>query len=142
MRSLYFFISMLLILSGCAALGTIVSPDEPTESFPIDGIWMLEELDDKIIEERELKRGAMLDFKTTTKKISGRTGCNDFGAAFVTNENKIEIEMGAMTRAACPGDLEGRFLKAIHAVKEFKIVNRSLYLMEGSNVKMIFRRPD
>lgn len=145
MRSRYIFISILVyvIVTGCSILKPILSEDQPSEAFPIDGIWMLEELDGKVVENNELRRGRpMLNFKTTEKKLSGRTGCNDFGATFSTNENRIEIEMGAMTRVACPGGLEERFLKGINSVNEFKIVNLSLYLLEGRNTRMIFRRSD
>ncbi len=92
---------------------------------------------------RENHQHPMIEFHLRDMRAMGNTGCNQFSASFLTSENQLKIDPGAMTRRMCPGDLETNFLRALRETTSFTIANLRLNLMnaEGETV-MVFRKVD
>lgn len=74
--------------------------------------------------------GVTLVFADSTKRISGKGGCNGFFGTYKLIEgNKIEIGALGSTLMACPElEFEGKYFKLLEAVSEFKVDENSLEL--------------
>jgi len=61
---------------------------------------------------------------------------------YTTQGNNIAFGPMALTKRACPGNLEDQFIQALHEVSGFTIANLKLYLLSGSAEKLRFRKVD
>src|SRR6478609_9616123 len=137
-----FLIAISLLGFTCKSPTQLSSSATPASSS-IDGKWILVELDGKKVMDTELQNERpRIEFNSTEKRVAGTAGCNQFSAACTITGSTMKIGVVAATRMACQGDLEDRFLKAMGAINEFKIEDSSLYLKEGTTIKVMLRRPD
>jgi len=65
-------------------------------------------------------------------KLLGSTGCNRMNGSFNLSGKSISLDPGAVTKMACPGDGEGKFLNALGAVNSFKLAGDELTLLDGA----------
>ncbi|WP_186757578.1 META domain-containing protein [Echinicola salinicaeni] len=68
--------------------------------------------------------------------LTGSTGCNSFNGNFQLSGTGINLDPGAMTRKACPGDGENQFLSALKNVSKFKVAQDKLTLLDGAQELM------
>jgi heat shock protein HslJ len=69
-------------------------------------------------------------------KLSGSTGCNTMSGNYTLKKACLELNPGAMTRMACPGNGETLVLDALSKVKNIKINRDTLTLFDGSKELM------
>lgn len=69
-------------------------------------------------------------------KLTGSTGCNSFTGNFKLEGTGIQLDPGAMTRMACPGNGEADFLNAIQQVTNVKLNGNGLSLLSGADEVM------
>ena len=65
-----------------------------------------------------------LEFDAVTRRLTGRSGCNRFNAAFELSGEGLSIGLAAATRMACAPDvmeLEQRFLADLQRISRFDI---------------------
>ena len=61
-------------------------------------------------------------------KFTGNTSCNNFSGVYSTDRKDILLDLGAMTRKACPVSVESQFLELIKKVKRFYFKKGNLVL--------------
>ncbi|GGZ28822.1 hypothetical protein GCM10007049_22330 [Echinicola pacifica] len=69
-------------------------------------------------------------------KLNGFSGCNNFSGDFELSGTGIDLDPGAITKKACEGDGESKFLGALKDVSNFKIAKDKLTLMDGASELM------
>ncbi|MBI1315598.1 META domain-containing protein [bacterium] len=77
-------------------------------------------------------------------KISGFTGCNDFtGSAIGGDGGKLGLDLGALTKKACPGNGEKQFLDAAKQVEGVKLEGEKIKLTgdSGKEVMSLVKKP-
>ena len=138
----------MLILVGVSACmssktTTAQSDGHPSQETILNDIWVLEVLEGKeITAEDYMREPPRLEFRKAEGKVGGTTGCNSLGGSYIAENGKLSFGPLASTRMACPGDGEQRFLTALSKVNAFKIEDRKLYLMEGNEVRLLFKKAD
>jgi heat shock protein HslJ len=139
MKRLLVWIALLLLLAGCAG------------GDALDGSrWQLADLNGSApMQDTELT----LEF--LEGNMGGRSGCNSFGAAYVTRgRGGIEFEPIAMTAMACVDesgnietaimDQEAAYLQALQAARRFRIDGDTLTLLDDADTVLLTytRLPD
>ncbi|MFC3415969.1 META domain-containing protein [Algoriphagus hitonicola] len=71
-------------------------------------------------------------------RLAGFTSCNNFSGGFLLEGTTLELDPGAMTKKACPGDGEQDFLEALGRVANLQISKDKLTLLDGSTELMTF----
>ena len=69
-------------------------------------------------------------------RLSGFTGCNNFSGGFILEGANLELDPGAMTKKACPGTGEEKFIQTLSKVSHFKVSKDQLTLMDGDSALM------
>ena len=71
-------------------------------------------------------------------RLAGYAGCNNFSGGFSLEGSGIQLDPGAMTKKACPGNGEDLFMDALGQVKNFKVEKEKLILLNGDSELMSF----
>jgi heat shock protein HslJ len=108
----------------------------------IHDIWALEFINGEEFIKGEQETHPIIEVYPEKERIHGNAGCNTINGKVIVNENKIAFSEIITTEMACPGDLEQRFLTALQNVDNYKIEKLRLYLYEGDNEKIVFRKID
>jgi heat shock protein HslJ len=112
-------------------------------NLTLNDIWALESLFGEPFDRATARRHPVIEFHLKDMRVLGNTGCNSFRGSMKTGEERLTIDLGAMTRMYCPGDVEPNFIKAMHATKTFKIEKLRLHLMdEEDEVVAVFKKVD
>ncbi|MGF1638714.1 MAG: META domain-containing protein, partial [Cyclobacteriaceae bacterium] len=101
------------LLSGC---GKFIS-----EQYLLHNSWVLTHLNGIAPKSNEISREKpRLEINLIDKRVYGHSGCNNFNGPLVLSGNKIDFKSPmAMTKMACPGDLETRFIKALQETDNY-----------------------
>lgn len=73
-------------------------------------------------------------------KLTGNSGCNNFGGTYEVNGDIIKISPGAMTMMACENALmvqETAVMEALPNARTFKITGEVLQFFDGSNAELL-----
>ncbi|MGA9637293.1 META domain-containing protein [Flavobacterium sp.] len=81
-----------------------------------------------------------ITFETETNKVSGHTGCNNFGSKYTIDNKTIHFEVPFGTRMACPGQDENEFYKILQKVNRYSIVDKKLMFFIDDVVMMRFEK--
>jgi heat shock protein HslJ len=110
----------------------------------LNDIWAMESLFSKSFqEETNPGKRPILEFHLDQMVVMGNTGCNSFHGKMETSNDELRIKPGVMTRMACPGDLEARFLKALRDTHTFKINKLQLHLIDKHGLTlMVLKKVD
>ncbi|GAB3656898.1 META domain-containing protein [Echinicola sediminis] len=73
---------------------------------------------------------------TDAGRLAGSTGCNSFSGNFQLSGTDLNLDPGAMTRKACPGNGESIFIDALKKVSKFKVSSDKLTLLDGASELM------
>ncbi len=121
-------------------LGTVQKTDA---AVLLNDIWVLEAIHQTEVAEADYDHERpRLEFQKAEGKVTGTTGCNQLMGTYTTQGNNIAFGPMALTKRACPGNLEDQFIQALHEVSGFTIANLKLYLLSGSAEKLRFRKVD
>ncbi len=125
-----------MALSGCNGIGS-APPD------PLDGTsWLLVSL-----EERDPLPGIDITASFDAGLVQGSSGCNNFGASYRINGDKIEIREIESTLMACivPQGAMGQeqeFVTLLSASERYQITDGQLQLMRSEQVLLAFVSQD
>lgn len=80
-----------------------------------------------------------LTLNTEEHRISGYTGCNNFGATFTTEGDQIDFDYARVTKAYCEGkmELERQFLGTLQKVKAYVYTGTDLVLQTAEGGTLI-----
>ena len=121
-------------------LGTAPKTDN---AVLLNDIWVLEAIDQVDVLETDFDHERpRLEFQKAEGKVTGTTGCNQLMGPYTTQGNNIAFGPLALTKRACPGNLEDQFIQAMNEVSGFTIANLKLYLLSGSAEKLRFKKVD
>jgi len=106
-------------------------------------LWALESINGEAFVMNEQTRNyPIIEIYVKEERLHGNTGCNTINGKIKIDGNKISFSQVIATKMACPGDLEYRFLSALESIDNYKIEKLRLFLYEGEEVKMVFRKVD
>ncbi len=129
MRKFFTVFAMAAILNfaSCSSAG-IFNP----VSLLTGNNWVLNSLVGNSLDGSMFSGGLpFLDFMDEGR-LSGFTGCNNFSGSFDLESSEIKINPGAMTKKACEGEGEDKFLSALSKVNNYKVARNKLTLMDGA----------
>ncbi len=157
MRPVIVFLSFtILFLSACnnnktekaasqnepsASPGTDSSPAVTTS--PLNGSWDLINITDLKIALSKLypRQKPNLSFDLANGVVSGSTACNRFSGPVKIIDSSINIGELGMTKIACPGDGEQKFLEALKKTNTYALIDSvTLSLRTGDAEVMRFSR--
>ena len=99
----------------------------------LDTQWVLIELANAPVPAGEGQREATIRFQTEGR-VSGFTGCNRFSGSYTLEGRLLHFGPLATTRMACADDqgVEGDYMKALEATRQFQIHRGTLDLLDGA----------
>ena len=137
-ESILIFLALITIIYGCST--------KETEGFNINllhDIWALESIEgEKIIIDETIKNLPMIEIYVKEERVHGNTSCNTINGKVEIDKKQIAFSDIITTEMACPGDLEQRFLSALHRVNNYKIEKLRLFLFEDEKELLTFRKID
>lgn len=127
------FVLLILVFSGCVSSGGINQLSLLTKNS-----WILSKQMGSDVDLSKFVAGfPTLDF-LEGGNLAGFSGCNNFSGSFTFKGTEIQLDPGAMTRKACPGDGDGEFISALNRAKNFTIEKEKLTLLDGVTELMSF----
>ena len=126
-----FLLVVLLLANSC---GTTSKTN--ITSMLTSHTWELSTLNGKALDLTKFQTGTPFFRFEDDGKFSGSTGCNNFSGNFNLENESLTLNPGAMTRMACPGNGEMLVLEALSMVKNIKIDEDKLTLLDGSRELM------
>jgi len=106
-------------------------------------IWALEFINrEEFSKDGQNINHPVIEIYLKEERLHGNAGCNTINGKVEVNGNKIAFSNIISTEMACPGDIEQRFLTALQSVDNYKIEKLRLYLYEGEEERLVFRKID
>lgn len=105
--------------------------------------WTLEKIPNFELE--DLTRLPVIEFNDSAKRVSGFSGCNGFGGNYKVSRNKqLNFVDIISTQMAChPGSTtETKVFSAIDVVDNYEIKGNFLYLKQGNDTLLIYKKSD
>lgn len=121
---------LLLLASSC------IGKKSASESV-LFGKWRLTQLRGSALPEGVISPTLEIDLKE--KKVWGYGGCNQYFGT-ITKQDDTTLELGKMgaTRKACPQDqVEGVYLEALDAVREYRLSPNRLRLLDAEGIILL-----
>lgn len=113
------------------------------EEYELNDFWSLQSLNGTPVDSLEITRDTpALYFDVAGQRISGNAGCNRLNGSMTLQDSSLSFSKVAVTKMACPGDLENRFLDAFNRVDSYDITNAELSLLNGTDTLMTFHRAE
>ncbi len=143
MKKILYFI----LIGFCAAALTVACKNQKdsTESNPKnipEGTWTAIAMKGDTLIKADFLRGLpTIVFKDSTS-FSGSTGCNQYIASYRLEGNTIKIEMGAMTKMACPGKLEGIYVDVLNSTNKVELVDDIMRFYNTDIELLAFKKSD
>lgn len=131
------FLSLLLVLIVAACKTAKTDTNAETS---LDGNWQLNYISGSRIAFDGLypDKKPEITFDTRTNKVSGHTGCNNFGSTYTIDNKKINFEATFGTRMACPGQGEQAFYTMLEKINRYTISEGKLLFFIDDVVMMRF----
>ncbi len=127
------FLSLLLVFSlfSCKSSQQNQSQVKPLES----GNFSVLSIEGKNVADKHLS----LRLNVEEHRISGNTGCNNYGAEFTLENDSIDFDYARATKAYCEGkmELEGLYLKTLQNVKTYVYTGTDLILQNAAGGSLI-----
>ncbi len=136
-----FLITCLVIIFAALVIGC--STKETGVNVRLHDIWALESINgEKFIKDNQTNNHPLIEIYLKEERLHGNAGCNTINGTVKVDENNISFSNIISTEMACPGDIEQRFLTALQIVDNYKIEKMRLYLFEGEEERLVFRKID
>lgn len=108
--------------------------------------WGLLVLNGNVVDIGKLNRSPLMDINTRKKRIQASTGCNSFSTSLDFNDETGYFKVAfpfPINEMACEGySIESEYLLAIEKVNSYEIKGIDLFLKNGEEVLMHFRKVD
>jgi heat shock protein HslJ len=136
-----FLILCIIIIFVALAIGC--STKEAGVNVKLHDIWALESINSKqFVKDEHRGNHPVIEIYLKEERLQGNAGCNTINGKIKVDANNISFSNIITTEMACPGDLEVRFLAALQSVDNYKIEKLRLYLYEGKDERLVFRKID
>ena len=132
-----------IILLSFIVIGCSTQDLSRADSYRLHDIWALESIEgEKFTKDGQSAKHPVLEIYVEEERVHGNSDCNTINGKVIIAGNNISLDKIIMTEMACPGDLEPRFLSALGNVDNYKIENLKLYLYDGAEKKLVFKKVD
>lgn len=133
MRTVYV---LLFVLVGCRPSNQIGELVGFPSHRPLEGtVWVLEELNGKVINAVEGQRSLFIFYNKEGKTVRGFGGCNSLTGSFTTAGSTVSAEL-ASTRMFCDGkmELENDFMKVLGLSNKYEVDENHLFFKNQGKV--------
>ncbi len=133
MKKLLFILSLFLIVS-CGNSEEKISED-PVDLNSLNGDYELLEMDGEDIS----SEGFILNFNGSEQRLSGKTGCNNFVAAYKIEDSIVKFNPPLGTKMYCEGQMEYEeiFNEVIPEIRNVRISDKDLIFLSGENQELL-----
>jgi heat shock protein HslJ len=129
--SMLAIMAMAMAVGGC---GTTVNSAPSNETSLTGTHWKLVELNGKTVAASEGRREMFMMLDKAQGRVSGNSGCNQFGGVFQISTDGFGLHFGRMmmTEMACADmALEGEFLKVLAMTDSYHLNAEGLQLYKA-----------
>jgi len=131
------------MITALFMISTSCSSSNELKDIRLHDIWALDSIEgEKIIIDENVSNLPVLEIYVKEERIHGNTGCNVLNGSVEIDEDKISFSRMITTEMACPGDLEQKFLSALHRVNKYKIEKLRLFLYDDNKELLTLRKID
>jgi heat shock protein HslJ len=108
----------------------------------LNGRWKLEELENKIAEDKDFDTEIpYLNITTNNNSVNAYAGCNQLNGTIFFEQGILRFTKVRTTRKMCAGNnKENLFLKALNSSVNYKIENDRLTISNPSGIQAIFKK--
>jgi len=133
MKKLLFILSLFLIVS-CENSEEKISED-PIDLKSLKGDYELLEMDGEDI----FSEGFILNFNGEEQRLSGKTSCNNFVAAYKIEDSIVKFNPPLGTKMYCEGQMEYEeiFNEVIPEIRNVRISDKDLIFLSGENQELL-----
>lgn len=133
MKRIFWILSISLLVFSCED-----SEEKSGDLFQLKekgGIYSLIELDGEDISSEDY----VLQHDSENKRISGKTGCNNFISAYEIIEDRIEFRPTLGTKMYCEGEMEHEetFEEILPLIRKVQISGEELVFLSEENEELI-----
>jgi heat shock protein HslJ len=132
-----------LVASLCAvSCDKAAGPISPSVAGSLAGTeWSLTQLDGQSVSSASA-RAPTLMLAAEGARASGFAGCNQFGASYTTESDRLRFGAIALTRMFCSAqmDLEQRYMSALEATRTYRLTGQHLELVGNRGVVALLIR--
>ena len=132
------FVLAILIFGGVSSCKN--KKEVQAENKIPGGTWMVETMHGDTINDIDYMRGSPSIIFNDSSSFSGTTGCNQYSARFKVLNSGVEIEMGPMTKMACPGKEESIFVEALNSTNKVKIQGDIMHFYRNDEELLGFKK--
>ena len=134
----FIFLSLVIVLWSCSSKETGKDAD-----LRLHDIWALESINSEdFVKNEQTINHPVIEIYLKKERVHGNAGCNTINGKVKVDGSNIAFSEIITTEMACPGDLEQRFLTALQNVDNYKIEKLRLFLYEGEERRLVFRKID
>ncbi len=132
------FVFILLLLTNCS-----IKETGKDVNIRLHDIWALESINgEAFVKDEQNNQHPVIEIYMEEKRVHGNAGCNTINGKIKVDESNITFSEIMTTQMACPGDLEQRFLAALQSINSYKLEKLRLFLYEGEEERLVFRKID
>lgn len=114
---------------------------QPTQEPPLHGDFQITSFENF----NDPAANLTINFDSTSKKVSGHSGCNRFFGTYETSGNTLTLKQMASTRMACIDQniskTEAALLKTFESVKSYSLENNNLRLKNEQGSTIVSAKP-
>lgn len=138
-----FLIVCIAIFFAALVIGCSTKEAASEVDVRLHDIWALASINgEEFIKDEQTGNHPVIEIYLNEERVHGNAGCNTINGKAEVDENKIAFSNIISTEMACQGDIEQRFLAALQSVDNYKIEKLRLYLYEGKEERLVFRKID
>jgi len=138
LKYLITFISILLLLTSCSTKEAGSDVD-----IKLHDIWALESINgEEFFKDEQIINHPVIEIYLKEERVHGNAGCNTINGKVNVDGSKVTFSKIITTEMACPDNIEQRFLAALQSVDNYKIEKLRLFLYEGEEKRLVFRKID
>lgn len=133
MKKLFLFFSLSWLLFSCGKSGKV--SEDASDLKDKGGIYNLIELDGENISSEDY----VLQHDSENKRLSGKTGCNNFISAYEVEGDKIEFRPTLGTKMYCEGEMEHEetFEEILPLIRKVQISGEELVFLSEENEELL-----
>ena len=106
-------------------------------------IWALELINsEEFIKDDQSTNHPVIEIYLKEERVHGNAGCNTINGEVEVDGQNIKFSKIITSEMACPGDLEQKFITALQSVDNYEIEKLRLFLYEGEEERLVFRKID
>ena len=138
-----FLIVCIIVIFAVLVIGCSSKEAGNNVNVRLHDIWALEFINgEEFVNNEESVQHPVIEIYLKEERVHGNAGCNTINGKVEVDGSNVAFSEIITTEMACPGNLEQRFLTALQNVDNYKIEKLRLFLYEGEEERLVFRKID